>query len=362
MKPHAARILVVDDRRENLFAMEKLLEPLEIDVFTAESGNEALSLMLHHDFAVALLDVQMPEMDGLELAALMRDNEHTDGIPIVFVTAMSHQAQNVFAGYGAGAVDYLFKPIEPEIVMSKVRVFCELYGQRKALEAEIEAHKRAREENEGLIGKLRGALEQIKRLHGMIPICGHCKKVRNDDGCWDQVEVYMRAHSEAEFSHSICPECMAKLDPASGGEAEAAGEDVEKRGDSGGTEGSKAHGRGTIVVVDDEEALCKLIAAQLKRLEYTVLCAASGRKAIGVFREHAGETVCVLLDLNMPELDGEETFEALRAIRPAIRVILMSGYDEEELCERFAGRGFAGFLHKPFTSSTLKEKLAEVLT
>ncbi|MCB2180608.1 MAG: response regulator [Desulfobulbaceae bacterium] len=122
-----AKILIVDDRQDNIFAMEQLLSDMEIDIFTAQSGNEALKLMLTTEFALVLLDVQMPEMDGFETATLMRENDQTKGIPIIFVTAISKEDRHVFKGYDSGAVDYLFKPVNPEILRSKVRVFCQLY-------------------------------------------------------------------------------------------------------------------------------------------------------------------------------------------------------------------------------------------
>ena len=98
---------------ENLFAMRKILKPLRAEVLTAQSGNDALALTLHNDFAVALLDVQMPEMDGFELASLMRDHDLTQHIPIIFLTAISKEEKHIFEGYEKGAVDYLFKPIDP---------------------------------------------------------------------------------------------------------------------------------------------------------------------------------------------------------------------------------------------------------
>ncbi len=140
------KILVVDDRPENIFAMLQILEPLGIEVFTAPSGNDALALILHHDFAVALLDVQMPEMDGFELATLMRENEVSEHIPIIFVTAISKEEKYIFKGYGIGAVDYLVKPIDPDIVKSKVRIFSQLYLQRRELETEISERKKTEEE------------------------------------------------------------------------------------------------------------------------------------------------------------------------------------------------------------------------
>lgn len=127
MSKERANILIVDDRQENIFAMEQLLDDMDVQIFTAQSGNEALRLMLNTEFALVLLDVQMPGMDGFETATLMRENDQTQNIPIIFVTAISKEDKHVFKGYDSGAVDYLFKPVNPEIMRSKVRVFSQLY-------------------------------------------------------------------------------------------------------------------------------------------------------------------------------------------------------------------------------------------
>ncbi|MDF2652762.1 MAG: histidine kinase [Paenibacillus sp.] len=131
----APKILVVDDRKENLFAMQKILQVLHCDVSVVQSGNEALSYTLRHDFALILLDVNMPEMDGFELAELLRSNEETKHIPIIFVTASNKEDQSVFKGYESGAVDYLFKPVNADILLSKVKIFLELNRRNKELEA-----------------------------------------------------------------------------------------------------------------------------------------------------------------------------------------------------------------------------------
>lgn len=127
-------ILIVDDSPTNLRAMERVLGTLDAAVLKAQSGNEALSLTLRHDFAVVMLDVQMPDMDGFEMAALMRGDEATRYVPIIFVTAISKTEECEFKGYETGAVDYLFKPVNSEILRNKVKVFLELDRQRKALE------------------------------------------------------------------------------------------------------------------------------------------------------------------------------------------------------------------------------------
>ncbi len=135
-------ILMVDDRPENLLSLEELLSNHGYELVRASSGNEALLLTLKQDFSLVLLDVQMPGMDGFETAELMRANPKTKHIPIIFVTAGMKDIKFQFKGYDAGAVDYLAKPIEPLILQSKVKIFAELYRQRR----EIELHKHHLEE------------------------------------------------------------------------------------------------------------------------------------------------------------------------------------------------------------------------
>lgn len=134
--PNKTPLLLVDDRPENLIALEALLDDmgLDLDMVTATSGNEALRLSLKRDFALVLLDVQMPEMDGFETAKLLRTNPKTCHLPIIFVTAGMNDAAHLFHGYESGAVDYLIKPIEPLVLRGKVRIFCELYAQRIEIE------------------------------------------------------------------------------------------------------------------------------------------------------------------------------------------------------------------------------------
>jgi len=127
-------LLLVDDRRENLIALEAILEPLGQNLVKAESGFEALRHLLTMDFAIILLDVQMPELDGFETAKLIKQRERTRGIPIIFLTAISKEPQNVFEGYSAGAVDYIFKPFDPEILRSKVSVFIDLHRKTEELQ------------------------------------------------------------------------------------------------------------------------------------------------------------------------------------------------------------------------------------
>lgn len=130
----AANVLLVDDLQENLVALEALVRQPGRRIFTARSGEQALSLMLEHPFALAIVDVQMPAMSGFELAELMRGTERTRAIPIVFVSAAGRELNYAFRGYDAGAVDFLYKPLDPHAVRSKVSVFVELFRQRQELQ------------------------------------------------------------------------------------------------------------------------------------------------------------------------------------------------------------------------------------
>jgi PAS domain S-box-containing protein len=134
-----AAILLADDRPENLLALEAILEPLGHELVSVGSGAEALRILLHRDdFAVILLDVQMPQLDGFETAALIKERERTQNIPIVFLTAISKDQENVFRGYEVGAVDYVFKPFQAEILRSKVSVLVELHEKNEQLRQQAE--------------------------------------------------------------------------------------------------------------------------------------------------------------------------------------------------------------------------------
>ena len=140
-----ADILMVDDEPNNLLALEGLLEPLGQNLLRAQSGEEALRLVLKHNPAVILLDVRMPGMDGFETARMIRRRERSRHTPIIFLTGVSREMESAFRGYEAGAVDYLVKPLVPEVLRSKVSVFVDLHRKNAALSNEIRERKIAEE-------------------------------------------------------------------------------------------------------------------------------------------------------------------------------------------------------------------------
>jgi diguanylate cyclase (GGDEF)-like protein len=130
-------ILIVDDNEKNIFAMRKVLSELSVNLYEADSGEAALKMTLRHSFAVIYLDVQMPEMDGYEVAKCLSKNEGTANIPIVFVTALHKAGKNILEGYASGAIDYLSKPIDPVILVAKTKIFMRLYDQQQKLEKTV---------------------------------------------------------------------------------------------------------------------------------------------------------------------------------------------------------------------------------
>jgi CheY-like chemotaxis protein len=133
-----AKILLVDDREENLVALEAILSSLDQALVSVRSGEEALKALLTDEFAVILLDVLMPGMDGFETAAHIKRRAKTRDIPIIFLTAVNADSDYAFRGYAAGAVDYISKPFDPWVLRAKVSVFVELYGKNRQLRAQAE--------------------------------------------------------------------------------------------------------------------------------------------------------------------------------------------------------------------------------
>jgi signal transduction histidine kinase len=158
-----ANLLIVDDLPGNLLALEAVIRQEGRTVFQASSGEAALALLLEHEFALAILDVQMPGMNGFELAELMRGTEKTRHIPIVFVTAAGKESSYAFRGYETGAVDFLYKPLDVRAVQSKVHVFVELYRQRLETQRQVAALEKSRQEQQALLAQLQATQLELQK-------------------------------------------------------------------------------------------------------------------------------------------------------------------------------------------------------
>lgn len=189
-------ILVVDDSPVTLRLMLQVLRNRGFMARSATHGAEALESIRMIPPDLVLLDVSMPEMDGFEVCRQIR--AHAQDIPVIFLTASDHE-EDVLQGFAVGASDYVTKPFREAELLARVRTHLDL--------------KRHRDESQRLIADLREALEQVRTLSGLLPICCHCHKVRDDAGYWADVETYLTRHTQTRFSHGICPDCVHSAYP-----------------------------------------------------------------------------------------------------------------------------------------------------
>ncbi|MFB7290175.1 response regulator [Actinacidiphila glaucinigra] len=213
-----AKILLVDDRPENLLALEAILSALDQTLVRASSGEEALKALLTDDFAVILLDVQMPGMDGFETAAHIKRRERTRDIPIIFLTAINHGPHHTFRGYAAGAVDYISKPFDPWVLRAKVSVFVELYmkncqlrEQAALLRLQLEQGARAggngSKEPVGLLAELSARLAAVEEQAEALS--------KQLDESADAAAVATAAHLERKLTG--LRRALDALEPGTGG-------------------------------------------------------------------------------------------------------------------------------------------------
>lgn len=166
--PFTSKLLIVDDLPENLLALSKIIDQPDRIIYHAASGEQALSLLLEHDFALAIVDVMMPGMDGFELAELMRGTERTRHVPIVFVSAAGKELNYAFKGYETGAVDFLQKPLDIAAVQSKVNVFVALCQQRNEVRRQVEALEQSRRELHATQAELERSLKMRDDFMSMV--------------------------------------------------------------------------------------------------------------------------------------------------------------------------------------------------
>ncbi|MFF6778825.1 two-component system response regulator [Streptomyces sp. NPDC012637] len=197
-----AKILLVDDRPENLLALEAILSALDQTLVRASSGEEALKALLTDDFAVILLDVQMPGMDGFETAAHIKRRERTRDIPIIFLTAINHGPHHTFRGYAAGAVDYISKPFDPWVLRAKVSVFVELYMKNCQLREQA-ALLRLQLEGGGPNGQTKesaGLLAELSARLAAVEEQAEALSKQLDDDSADAAAVATAAHLERKLT------------------------------------------------------------------------------------------------------------------------------------------------------------------
>ncbi|SDU08424.1 response regulator [Desulfobacula phenolica] len=183
------RILIVDDEKINIKLLTNFLQD-EYKIMAARTGKQALKAVRGPNPPdLILLDIILPEMDGYEICTAIKKDEKNRHIPIIFVTAVSEVMDEAKA-FDLGAVDYITKPFNPITVKARVNTHIQLSTTMRDLKA---------------------ALAKVKKLSGLLPICAKCKKIRDDQGYWNEVDLYLEKNSSAKFSHGICPNCSDEL-------------------------------------------------------------------------------------------------------------------------------------------------------
>ena len=193
------RILIAEDEQTSRQILTMLLEKWGYEVMATADGNEAWAELQRDDAPqLAILDWLMPGLDGIEVIQKVRASERSDDTYLLLLTGMTEQ-EDVVRGLQSGADDYVTKPYDRAELKARLGVGARVIQLRNAL------HTR--------VSELQKALDHIKTLQGIIPICMHCHKIRNDEESWQRIETYIEHHSEAEFSHGLCPECLEKYYP-----------------------------------------------------------------------------------------------------------------------------------------------------
>ena len=201
----SGNIMVADDSKMNLRILVEALGNEGYTVRPALSGRIALEAARREIPDLILLDILMPDMNGYEVCEALKRDARLKDVPVIFISALGDVADKV-KGFSAGGVDYISKPFQTEELLARVETHLTLRNLQKDFEKK---NTRLLELNE----RLQQALDEIKTLKGILPICGHCKKIRDANNSWQTMEDYVSDHSEARFSHSVCPECAKKYYP-----------------------------------------------------------------------------------------------------------------------------------------------------
>lgn len=191
------KVLIAEDEPDSRHLLEAMVKRWGYEAVATSDGAEAWEVLERADSPpLVLLDIMMPRMDGLEVCRRVRAVKRSVPVYIILLTAKTLQRE-IVSGLEAGADDYLKKPFDPNELRARIKV-----GER-ILELQKSLAERVTE--------LEEALSRVKQLHGLLPICSYCKKIRDDQNYWEQVESYIAKHTAAQFSHSICPECYLKF-------------------------------------------------------------------------------------------------------------------------------------------------------
>jgi DNA-binding response OmpR family regulator len=193
------RVLIAEDDLTSRQILESLLRKWDYDVIAVANGTDALEHLKAADAPrIAVLDWMMPGLNGVEVCSKVRETDSGDPHYIILLTAQSNK-EDIVAGLAAGANDYIIKPFDYSELQARLEVGVRVIRLQRDLA--------------GRIVELQDALEHVKTLQGLLPICMHCKSIRTDEKSWERIEEYIADHSDAQFTHGLCPDCLEKYYP-----------------------------------------------------------------------------------------------------------------------------------------------------
>jgi len=334
-------LMIVEDEIVIQYQLKKQLERMGFHVSsTATRGMEAINKAEKQKPDVVLMDIQLEgDMDGIEAASIIKNRFD---IPIIFTTAYADE-EKINRAKLTVPYSYLVKPVKErdlKIAVDMAFHVSEVNAQRKLAEMDREM----------TITRLEEALESVKKLSGLIPICAKCKKIRNDAGYWNQVETYIENHSEAVFSHAICPECAELLykdtkwyqKKRQSSESSAVSKDIKHR----------------ILVVDDNLSSIHLIKTILAKSGFDAIAATNGPEAIELAAA-ARRPDLILLDVHMIGMDGFETCRRLKQLHSTahIPVIFLTANTETKSIAKGFELGAVDYVTKPLKAVELRARI-----
>lgn len=321
-------ILVVDDTLANLKLLADTLMAEGYQVLPSDSGELALASAAVRPPELILLDIRMPGLNGFEVFRRLKARPETCDIPVMFISAGGEVEERV-EGLALGAVDFITKPFQRAELLARVQTHLELRRLRvrlqdqaaelrrtnDQLQTELVERKAAEAARERILRELQRSLAEVKTLQGIIPICAGCKKIRDDRGYWSQVETYIVKHSEAQFSHGMCPDCVKKWyldleqmqppDPVPA--ADSPIEPVHR-----------------ILLVEPDPVRRESLRQVLERGGYAAETAADGMEAAQALTLSPAGFGLVVMAQNMPLMDGVVILRSMRHIQKDIQIIFLT--------------------------------------
>jgi DNA-binding response OmpR family regulator len=337
-------VMIVDDTARNIQVLAAVLDTAGYKIAAASDGRQALDMMEAVAPDLVLLDVMMPGMDGFEVCRKMMFTPATATTPVILLTART-APEDIAQGFACGAVDYVTKPFNARELLARVKTHVRLRIAKSVRSRQIAALKKN--------------LTHIHALSGLLPICSQCKKIRSDEGYWQQLEVYISDHCDAKFSHGICPDCVLEHyaeyapDGCAGASVRPATVIAAPEGAAGGVSGPSS----TILIVDDVPKNLQVLGNLLKANGYRVAAAIDAAQATTMIKEIPPDLI--LLDVVMPNMDGLTLCGVLKAA-PAtahIPIIMLTARTGRDDIAKGFESGAEDYVTKPFNTAELLSRV-----